>query len=127
MGGGHAGHAGRERVGRRHRRHPRHRRVGGQQGQVLPLVAIVLVAAVGAALMVARLGLMVRDRAEARTAADAAALAGVAGGRPAADAVAAADHGEIRRFVVADGATEVTVRVGRAEATARARPGRPAG
>jgi len=88
-------------------------------------VALVLAAAVAAALVVSRLGTTITDRAEARTAADAAALAGVTGGRPAADAVAAADHGVIQRYVVADGATEVTVRVGRAEATARARRGRP--
>ena len=96
-----------------------------ERGQVLPLVAVVLMAATVAVLVVAHLGGVVVDRARARTAADAAALAGVDGGRPAAEAEASANGGVIESWSVSDGATEVTVRVGRARATARARPGRP--
>ena len=55
--------------------------VRGQRGQVLPLVAVIVVVAAGAALVLARLGTEVIDRARARTAADAAALAGVTGDR----------------------------------------------
>jgi FlaG/FlaF family flagellin (archaellin) len=102
-------------------------RAAGDHGQASPLVALVLVFAVVAALAATELGVTVSDRAQARTAADAAALAGVTGGRGAADAVAAANHGSLERFVVADGDTDVTVRVGRARATARARAGRPVG
>jgi len=94
-----------------------------ERGQVSPLIALVVVATAVAALLVAELGTAVTDRAQARTAADAAALAGVNGGRAAAAAIAVADHGSLERFVVAAGATEVTVRVGRARATARARAG----
>ncbi|MGZ4692144.1 MAG: pilus assembly protein TadG-related protein [Acidimicrobiales bacterium] len=92
---------------------------------MLPLVALVVVAAAGAALVVAALGGVVIDRTRARTAADAAALAGVTGGRDRAEQVARANGGALRRFVQVDGAVEVTVRVGRAEATARARAGAP--
>ena len=92
-------------------------------GQVSPLIALVVVATAVVALLVAELGTAVTDRAQARTAADAAALAGVNGGRAAAAVIAAADNGSLERFVAADGATEVTVRVGRARATARARAG----
>jgi len=90
---------------------------------VLPLIALVMLAAAGAALVVAALGGVVIDRTRARTAADAAALAGVTGGRTRAEQVARANGGRVRRYVEVDGAVEVTVRVGRAEATARARAG----
>jgi hypothetical protein len=99
------------------------RRSTGDKGQASPLLALLVVVAVVAALVVSELGATVTDRARARTAADAAALAGVAGGRVAAEAMAAADHGSLERFVVANGDTDVTVRVGRAQATARARAG----
>ena len=68
-----------------------------------PLSVMVLAVAVVTLVVIAHLGGLVVDRTRARTAADAAALAGVG----------------------ADGSTQVTVRVGRARATARARPGRP--
>ncbi len=97
----------------------------GDRGQVLPLMALVILVGMAAALAMARLGVEVVDRARARTAADAAALAGVEGGRDAADAAARANGGRVVRFVARDGATEVEVRVGGAEATSRARPGAP--
>ena len=100
------------------------RRSGDDRGQVLPLVAIVVLVAAGVALAVGLLGAVVIDRTRARTAADAAALAGVHGGRAQAEAVAAANGGRVRRYVEAGGDVEVTVQVGRAQATARARAGR---
>ncbi len=87
---------------------------------MLPLVAVVMTVAVGAALVVALVGGVVIDRSRARTAADAAALAAVSGGREQADRVARANGGEIRRYQEVGNVVEVTVRVGRADATARA-------
>jgi len=95
------------------------------RGQVTPLLALLVVVAAIVVLGVAQFGAVVIDRAQARTAADAAALAAVDGGRDAADRLAAANHGVVERFVASGGDTEVTVRVGRARATARARPGSP--
>ncbi len=97
----------------------------GDGGQVLPMLALVILVAMASALAVARLGVEVIDRARARTAADAAALAGVDGGRSAADAAARANGGRLVHFVSSGGATEVEVQVGGSEATARARPGAP--
>jgi hypothetical protein len=101
------------------------RRRWGDGGQVLPLLALVILVGMAAALAMARLGVEVIDRARARTAADAAALAGVDGGRSAADAAARANGGRVVHFVTSGGATEVEVRVGDSEATSRARPGAP--
>ncbi len=98
-------------------------RRGDASGQVLPLVALVVMTAAGAALVVAVVGGVVVDRARARTAADAAALAGVTDGRDRAEQVARANGGEIRSYRTVGAVVEVTVRVGRAEATARARAG----
>ncbi|GEM_PF-111261 len=95
------------------------------RGQAVPLLVVVLAVAVTAMLMVAQLGGVVVDRERARTAADAAALAGVEGGRAAAEIEARANGGTLEAWVVSDGFSQVTVRVGRARATARARPGRP--
>ncbi len=50
---------------------------GRDEGQALPLMAVVLMVAAVAVLLAAHLGGVVVDRARARTAADAAALAGV--------------------------------------------------
>lgn len=93
---------------------------GGEDGQALPLLAaVVLLAMLGCAGLV-RLGTALADRARARTAADAAALAGVRDGEDMAARVAADDHGELQAYVARDGRVEVTVRVGGATATARA-------
>jgi hypothetical protein len=87
----------------------------------LPLVAgligvlcvLVLITGQGAALLV--------DEARARTAADAAALAGVTSGRDAAAALADANGGHLVGFSAGtDGTVAVEVTVGRAHATARA-------
>jgi len=67
------------------------------------------------------LGDLVDERARAQSAADAAALAGAARGRDAANAMAVENHGALESFASSDGQAEVTVRVGGARATSRAR------
>lgn len=92
-----------------------------ERGSVLPLVALAAVIAGGGALLLGRLGEAAVTRAAARTAADAAALAGAAEGEPAARQVAAANGATVLRFEVMGPDTRVTVRVGDAEAVGRAR------
>jgi hypothetical protein len=99
------------------------------RGQAVPL----LVAAVGlAAVLVvglAHMGRVVADRAQARTAADAAALAGAAEGEDAAREVASANGGELIRYDTRSGGESdaagdevlVEVSVGGVEAFGRAR------
>lgn len=92
------------------------------RGQATPLLA----AAVGlVAVMLLALGPMGRalaDRAQARTAADAAALAGAAEGEAAARSVAQANGAVLVNFEPDDrGEVVVTVRIGRVTAHARAR------
>lgn len=97
------------------------RRLSGDAGQTLPLVALILAASVGALLLVAALGPLVVDRARARGAADAVALAGAADGRSAAARVAVANGAVLESYAPdGHGAVEVTVRLGRARASARA-------
>jgi hypothetical protein len=91
-----------------------------ERGQVLPLAAGVMVLAAAAMLLVVNLGRAANERARARTAADAAALAGAAEGRAAADAVAAANHAVIVSYVELGDGVRLRVRVNRAYATARA-------
>ena len=98
----------------------RSRRGSGDRGQVLPLLALVVVVAAGAAVLLAHLGGEVVDRARARNAADAAALAGVTGGRPAAAHAASVNGAVLDRFAEVGGQVEVTVHVGASRATARA-------
>lgn len=96
-------------------------RAQGDGGQ-----AMVFVMMAGLALMtvmvvlLATLGGVVNDRARARTAADAVALAGARSGRPAADAVAAGNGAAIEQYDTEGNRTTVRVRVGRARATASA-------
>jgi hypothetical protein len=89
-------------------------------GQTTPLVALLFVMVAGALIALGHLGAVVADRSRARTAADAAALAGASDGEAKARAVAAANGGSVRRYVVSGPDVEITVEVGRAEATARA-------
>jgi hypothetical protein len=93
----------------------------GDDGQAVPLLAGVLSVVVAMLVGLVALGNLVGDRTRAQTAADAAALAGAARGRPAAVAMASENHGELESFVARDGQVEVTVRVGDARAIARAR------
>lgn len=60
------------------------------------------------------------DAARARTAADAAALAGVDGGRAGSDRLASANDAEVVAWSQVGDDVTVTVRVGDASATARA-------
>jgi hypothetical protein len=88
---------------------------------VLLLAGVALVAVLAVA--VARVGGAVVDHARARTAADAAAIAGVAGGERAARDAALRNGGALvafRRVGDPDGDVVVTVTVGRASASARA-------
>ena len=91
-----------------------------EAGQAVPLLA----ALVGiAALMLFGLGLLggrVTDAARARTAADAAALAGVVDGEPGARRLAAANGASLEAFRIVGTDVLVTVRAGGAHATARA-------
>jgi len=85
------------------------------------LLVLVVVVAGAAIVLLGRLGGAAVDRAAARTAADAAALAGAADGRSAAASVARADGGRIESYREVGVETEVRVNVGRATAVARAR------
>jgi len=106
-------------------------------GQLLPLVVPLLLLAGAMAWLVGEVAEVVVDRARARTAADAAALAaavhrpeGTDVARWAAMDLAEANGGVLMGFRSDADGVEVTVRVGRARATARsvARPGsRPVG
>ena len=92
-----------------------------ERGQVLPLVAVVLVVAGAAMWCLGRLSGAAVERARARTAADAAALAGAAEGEAAARSIAAANGGRLVSFVRAGADVIVRVEVGDATAPARAR------
>lgn len=97
------------------------------RGSSVVLVAAVIVLAGLMAFAVAELGVAAAHRARAQTAADAAALAGVSGGRAAASRLAAANGGALRSFVRSGRPTAITVTVtvelGDAVATARATNG----
>ena len=96
-----------------------------QRGSVLPLVALAMVMAGGGALLLGRIGEATVSRAQARSAADAAALAGAAEGEQAAREVAEANGATVVRFETVGQDTRVTVRIGSSEAIGRARQGDP--
>jgi hypothetical protein len=99
---------------------PAHEPDRGQSAVVL-LAGVALVALLAAA--VAHMGGTVVDHARARTAADAAALAGLSGGEAAARQAALRNGGALVAYTRAggpEGDVVVTVTVGRASATARA-------
>jgi hypothetical protein len=95
----------------------------GTNGQVTPLVAVAVVLVGGMALVVGHIGGMLADHARARSAADAAALAGAMAGPAAAEEAAVANGGTLVEIEISGGDTEVRVRVGDAVAVARARRG----
>lgn len=103
-------------------RHPnllfpsRHR----QRGQALPLVVLLLGLAALGALLVTRTAIVAADRARAQQAADAAALAGAASGRSAAERFAVRNGGTIELYEQRGDRVTVRVRVGEAAATASA-------
>ncbi len=92
-----------------------------EAGQLAPLYAVVVLIAAGAMVLLAQLGVLAVHRAHARTAADAAALAGAADGRDAAEAMAQANGAVLEAYVAEGSDVEVRVRVGSTHATARAR------
>lgn len=90
------------------------------RGQATPLWAVVLVLA---GLLLVPTGMLVRatvERAEARSAADAAALAGALRDESAARSVAAANGAALVAYEARGDLVEVTVVVGDRRATARA-------
>ena len=92
-----------------------------ERGQVLPLLAVVVALAALVVVGLGRLGTVVVARAEAQTAADAAALAGALHGRPAADGLAAANGGRLVSWLAAGPEVEVVAEVRGERARARAR------
>ena len=97
------------------------------RGQAVPLMAALLLVAMGAVVATIEVGRVLNESAAARTAADAAALAGAAAGPDAAASIAAANGGVLLSYdeeEPADGSdallVTVAVRVGRASQTARA-------
>src|SRR3954465_2086441 len=86
-----------------------------ERGSVLPLVLLLVVAAGALCIGIGRLGSDAVDASQARTAADAAALAGAAAGERAAGTVATANGGTLLDLVTDGDDVEVRVRVGRAE------------
>jgi hypothetical protein len=89
-------------------------------GQALPFAALGVALTVGVLIVLGQVGGLLASSAAARTAADAAALAGAAQGEAAARSIAIANGAELVSYEDHGGTAEVTVRVGRAEATARA-------
>ena len=98
------------------------------RGQATILMALILAMTVGLALTIVEMGRILDDSAQARTAADAAALAGAVEGEEAAAGLAEANGGALEFYEERDiggdqaGTTTVMVRVrvGRASQTARA-------
>jgi hypothetical protein len=84
-------------------------------------MALAMVVLGGAVLLIGRLGVAATDRAGARTAADAAALAGAAEGEGPARELAAVNGAEMRSFEAEGTDARVEVELGTARAVARAR------
>jgi hypothetical protein len=95
--------------------------MSGARGQAVLAVALASVVLVVSLLVLGRVGRTVIDRARARTAADAAALAGVHEGRARAEEMAERNGARLVAFDAAGEAVDVTVQVGTVRASARAR------
>lgn len=102
-------------------------RRGDERGQALPLVLVIMVLAMGAALVLGALGRRALAESRAQTAADAAALAAAAEGPQAARELAGVNGSDAADVDGAVGDATVTVRVGEAHAVARARVPPPPG
>ena len=98
----------------------RHESGGAERGQATPLAVLILALTGSVLLLLAEMGGAAIDRAEARTAADAAALAGAVEGPTAARELAAIAGGEVIDSRQDATGFTVTVRVGDATTTARA-------
>lgn len=94
-------------------------------GQAVPLllVFVVFIGVIG--LAIAKVGAQAVDETHAQTAADAAALAGVVGGRSAAAEVAQKNGATIESYLVDHDDVQVIVVIGTRRAAARAAPGAP--
>ena len=90
------------------------------QGQATVLLLAVVALVVVAMVATAHFGARLVDRAQAQVADDAAALAGVSGGRSAATQLASANDGVLLSFAAVGDDVQVVVRVGDASAAARA-------
>jgi D-alanyl-D-alanine carboxypeptidase/Putative Flp pilus-assembly TadE/G-like len=91
------------------------------RGQATPFAAAAVALCAVALVALVPAARALDDRARARTAADAAALAGAADGESAAREVADSNGAELVDVQVSDGETVVQVRVGEVEAYAKAR------
>lgn len=91
-----------------------------ERGSSTPLVAMLVLVAGGLCLALGHLGVDAVETAQARTAADAAALAGAAEGEEAARVVAEANGAVLAGGNPVDGAFEARVGVGEAGGVARA-------
>ncbi|MEO6570506.1 MAG: pilus assembly protein TadG-related protein [Ilumatobacteraceae bacterium] len=94
------------------------RRDRGSMTILVVAVTVAVVAAVTLAIIPVLTALV--DRQHAASAADASALAGVTGGRPAATALAEANHAELVGWSIDDRSVTVRVRVGDQTVIARA-------
>ena len=102
-------------------------RARGDDGQALPLVLVIVAAAVGAMLLLGALGGRALHGAQAQTAADAAALAGAVEGPDGAAELARLNDAALADVEGGVGDATVTARVGEADALARARTPAAAG
>jgi hypothetical protein len=105
---------------------PRRPGSGSQSGSATPTMLAVMVVIAVAIVGLAQAGRHGMDTASAQTAADAAALAGSLDGRSAAQSLASANGAELIAYEErSDGSVDVSVRIGRAVAHARALLGFP--
>ena len=93
---------------------------GCDRGQALPWMMLVVAAAMTLVVVAVHLAIVVDDAARARTAADAAALAGAAAGEPAARDLAERNGAELLSFERTWRGVRVEVRVGHVQAQAEA-------
>ncbi len=98
----------------------RNRDCGRDCGQAIVLVLALVVIAVVFAVAMGRFSARLVDQQQAQLAADAAALAGVVGGRAAAERLATANEAVLTDFVVEGDEVIVEVQVGGESARARA-------
>ena len=96
---------------------------GRDRGQAVALLLMVVVMAALAVVGTGQFGARIIDRGQAQTAADAAALVAIDGGRSEAVRLAADNGARLVSYLEHDGAITVVVDVGGQRATARATDG----
>lgn len=89
-------------------------------GQALPWMMLLVMIGLGLVVVAVRLAPVLDDAAQARTAADAAALAGAAAGESEARSIASANGGELIEYRRTGSTVTVVVQVGDVRARARA-------